>query len=313
MIRLIKNLILLCVAGSIVAIGLGFFGALHPALDTFAHFRLHLGVCLLIAFCVLIFTRHKKIAITALLTSMIALYHSKDGTTWSAKRLPADGRQNVYSLLHLNLLWDHPNKTPVIDAILEQDPDLISLSEASSGWARHLQKLNTRWPHLFVCPEDGPRGGVRIYSKWPMSLENDYCGVYGTFGKTSVTTPSGAKIAVGSLHLRWPWPASGPRQLKALIPDLEKLETDALIAGDFNATTWSHTVTRFAEAGKLAIVPGIGSTWLFEEFPGNIAKYAGLPIDNVMHKGTVKVLSADRLPHVESDHFPILVRFQISK
>ena len=51
--RLFAALIALCAFGTLVGIGLGFLGSIHPAFDTFSHFRFHFAFCLLIAFIVL--------------------------------------------------------------------------------------------------------------------------------------------------------------------------------------------------------------------------------------------------------------------
>lgn len=247
----------------------------------------------------------------ALVAAIIGIFFSQIGYPWTAQQRAAIAGKQKYTLLHLNLLWNHYEPEPVIDWLHEQDADILSLSELSYIWEPFMPRLHETWPYILHCPEFGKRGGVRLYSKWPMQRDDDYCGVYGTFGKTSVIAPSGETIAIGSLHLRWPWPASGPEQLETFIPELETLDADTLIAGDFNATPWSNTVQRFANVGGLEIASGIGPSWLFRELPGWLAGVIGLPIDQIMHKGRIHILSARRMEHVRSDHFPILVRFQI--
>ena len=312
MIRLIIPLIVLCVLGSVAAVGFGFLGRIHPAFDTFAHFRMHFAVCLIFAFFILIFSRFKWIALLGLLVGAYGIYQSQIGYAWSAVTNNKIDGQAEYSMLHLNLLWTHENPEPVVNWVQEQDADLLSFAELSNVWEPYVVQLHETWPYILHCPEHGKRGGVRIYSKWPMDFDSQYCGVYGTFGKVQVTTPANDVFTVGSLHLRWPWPASGPKQLNSLVPNVEKLEKDALIAGDFNATPWSQTVQKFARVGALQVVPGIGPSWLFQEIPSWVTQVIGLPIDQVLHKGRLHILSAEKLEHVGSDHFPIMVRFQIA-
>jgi endonuclease/exonuclease/phosphatase (EEP) superfamily protein YafD len=242
---------------------------------------------------------------------VFALYTTLPGLQLSAIEMQPRADRQTYSLLHLNLLWNHDNPAPVMDWLVEQDADLLSLAEASSNWAPHLGKLERRYPYFFECTETGKRGGVKLYSKWPFDDNGYFCAEYGVFGTARATTPEGDELVVGSLHLRWPWPASGPRQMDAILPEVAQLGPDALIIGDFNATTWSHALARFSRTGDLTIVPGIGPTWLFEEIPAWIAEWVGFPIDNAAHKGRVRVLQADRLKNVGSDHFPIRVIFQI--
>ena len=63
--------------------------------------------------------------------------------------------------------------------------------------------------------------------------------------------------------------------------------------------------------GGMEIVPGIGSTWMFRADRMSSLVWAGLPIDNVLKKGDVKILSATTLSGIGSDHLPVLVRFQV--
>lgn len=311
--KYVKNIIFLCVLGLIVGVLLGYLGALHPALDTFSHFRLHAGVGLVL--CVIILVRFKWfiVAIPTLLIGCMAIYTSASGTVFSATPLKPDTSKPVYSLLHFNVYWINKQREAVIDRIIELDPDLISLTEAASRWTRHINRLDEKWPYLSHCAESGKRGGVRFYSKWPLDKSDEYCGPYGSFAKTDVISPEGIKFTSGSVHLRWPWPASGPEQLQTITPQLNKIGDNALLAGDFNAVTWSHALKHFAAASNMQIVKGIGSTWMIDLLPLKYTWWAGLPIDNVLQKGNVRVLSATTLEDMGSDHLPVLVKFQLQK
>ena len=309
--KLIKKLILLGNIGAIVAIGLGFLGHLHPALDTFSHFRLHLSVGLVVFGLMYMLRKWLWFGLFALVVGMFGFYASSVGTLLTKHNLAADPSKPIYSLFHFNLFWINSEREKVIDRIIELDPDLISLSEAATRWTFVFNRLEQNWPYMLHCPEWGIRGGIRFYSKWPLDLSSQYCGPFGSFAKTVVQAPDGTRFTSGSVHLRWPWPASGPKQLELIVPELEKIGENAVFAGDFNATPWSWSVKRFANVSGMKIVPGVGPTWMIEELPLEFTWIAGLPIDNVMQKGKIKVLSADTLEELGSDHLPVLVKFQI--
>lgn len=309
--KIIRKLIILGIFGASLAIGLGFLGGIHPAFDTFSHFRLHLSFGLLIIGAILALREWQWMSLLALCVGGIGFYTASSGTLLSKRALEADVSKPIYSLLHFNLYWINSRREAVIDKIIELDPDLISLSEAATRWTFEIKRLDEKWPHLLHCPEWGKRGGIRFYSKWPLDKTTQYCGPYGSFARTQVTAPNGLEFTSGSVHLRWPWPASGPKQLKTIKPELEKVGADALFAGDFNATTWSHSVNKFAEASQMDIVPGVGPTWMIDELPLYYTWWAGLPIDNVMKKGRIEVLSAETLSDMGSDHLPVMVKFQI--
>ena len=307
----LKKLIILGALGASLAIGVGFLGPIHPAFDTFSHFRLHLSAGLIVLGLIVALRRWIRIALLAILVGIIGLYTSASGTLLAKHIIKEDASKPTYSLLHFNLYWINSKREQVIDKIIELDPDLISLSEAATRWTFEIKRLDKKWPYLMHCPEWGKRGGIRFYSKWPLDTTSQYCGPYGSFARTQVTAPNGTKFISGSVHLRWPWPASGPKQLNTIIPELKLIGDDAIFAGDFNATTWSWSVAQFAKAAGMEIIPGVGPTWIIDELPLKYTWWAGLPIDNVMRKGGIKVLSAEAIEDLGSDHLPVMVKFQI--
>jgi endonuclease/exonuclease/phosphatase (EEP) superfamily protein YafD len=113
------------------------------------------------------------------------------------------------------------------------------------------------------------------------------------------------------LHLDWPWPFDQARQMEVIAPVLGELADTALLAGDLNATPWSATARRIAEAGGLSRVGPLGPTWLYRKLP-DFLRPAGLPIDQVFARGGVVVHAARVLEPVGSDHLPILVEFSLA-
>lgn len=310
--RLFVIFFLLGCFGAGAVIVAGFFGWLHPALDTVAQFRLHLSVGLAIASTLLMLRSHKQVGLVYLMIAAAGFAFSLEGTVFSRQDVARLEGKSVHRLFHMNLFWHNEEKQRVIANIIELDPLIVSLSETSTSWEGQLKRLEKKWPYDLHCAEFGFRGGVRIYSKYPFDAANNFCGSYGSFLRTDVIFPNGDRIALGSAHPRWPWPASGPKQYKSFKPVLEKLGPDALIAGDFNTTTWSHELRNFAQSGGLTIVPGVGATWFFGVAPARLTRIVGLPIDNVLAKGRVRVLSAQTLEAMGSDHLPILVEFQLN-
>ena len=68
---------------------------------------------------------------------------------------------------------------------------------------------------------------------------------------------------------------------------------------------------RIEADGGLAHVAGIGPSWLDRRLPDALRPYAGLPIDQVIAKGDIVILSAKTLEAVGSDHLPVLVEFSL--
>lgn len=312
MFRLYRTLLLLAMLGITAAIAAGFLGRLHPAFDTIANFRLHLSV-LLIGLAALWSLKCSRVpAVVFALAGFAGVFASAPGLPMTSHEVTPAGGERVYRLFVMNLLWNNGEPERVLELIDAHDPDILYLTEVSSNWRKAIASLKDGYPHAYHCAEWRTVGGSVILSRLPMTGEGEFCGDYASTGLTRIVI-GGRKVAAGVVHLRWPWPASGPRQVDALTPVLRALGPDALIAGDFNSTTWSHTVRRFAAAGGLTTVAGIGPSWGPSlnvagrkiQWPPRL----GLPIDNAMSKGAVRVVGAKALPAAGSDHLPFLVDF----
>jgi endonuclease/exonuclease/phosphatase (EEP) superfamily protein YafD len=308
---MIRRLLFLALLALSAGVALGFFGFVHPAFDTVGQFRLHFSAALFgLALVWRAMGCSNAPAILFALVAMAGVAASAPGLPGVGARDTALTGETIRRLLQFNLLYNNPDREAALATIMAVDADILSLTEYSEHWREPLERLAARWPHRYHCGEWRHVGGTAILSKFPFADTGEFCGDYASLALTQLDI-DGRRVAVGSAHLRWPWPASGPRQIDALKGELEKLPADALIAGDFNAATWSHAVARFAAAGRLQPVAGIGPTWLHGRLPSRLAPYFGFPIDNVLAKGAVRVISAKTLPPAGSDHLPVLVEFVV--
>ncbi len=307
----IRSLLLLAIVGLATAIAAGFFGSWHPALDTFANFRAHFSVALLGLALIWIFRYGYIFGLFVLILVLPGLlfsvgmmgqylYPSKPGTK----------AETTYTLLHLNLFYENATPQKVTALVARIDPDIIAFNEISSQWKHHLKELGSRYPHSWYCPEWEQIGGSMIYSRFLMTSDSGYCHAFSALSLKDVIIGN-QKITIGAVHIRWPWPASGPRQVDQLKPVLNRLGSTAIVVGDYNSTVWTWLVQRFARYGSLQIIGGIGPSWLHQFLPRSWIKYFGFPIDNAMVKGDVLVRQVQALDPVGSDHLPVLIRFSL--
>ncbi len=187
---------------------------------------------------------------------------------------------------------------------------LLTLNETSREWTPKLEALKASYPYQFHCPEWQAIGGTMLFSKFPLRNDNNYCHAYAAFGVTEAFIKE-KWIEVVLVHMRWPWPASGPEQLVALEPRLKGVGDNAIIAGDFNATTWSHAVQKFASLSGTTVAKGYGGTWIYKWLPSSLAPFFGLPIDHVLTKGSPRIIRVRSLPSIGSDHLPLLAEILI--
>ena len=309
--RLPAALAYLLAAGLAVSVAAGFLGPLHPAFDTLSSFRWHLAILSAAVGFVLLLSGFGKAALLAGLVAVSGAWQSLDGLP-----LSRDGAGTVpdrsHTLLAFNKRFDNPRRDGVIGLIRETDADIVMLTEYSRLWEDALKRLHGSYPHRFHCGEWLNFGGSMIFSRFPMKPGTSFCGEYASLATVEMEI-DGVPLVIGMAHLRWPWPASGPRQIDALQPVLARIGRDALIAGDFNSVTWSHGLRRFASGADMDIRGGIGGTFMPAFLPSGLAPWLGLPIDNVLHKGAVRIDRVDTLDATGSDHLPLLVRFSIEQ
>jgi endonuclease/exonuclease/phosphatase (EEP) superfamily protein YafD len=314
LLRLAALVGVLAIAG---ALTFGFMGRIHPAFDSFSHFRIHLAALLLIAILPLAALRYWPEAAFAALLGVGAIWATVGAFSDESARkadLIADldtRSMPVFRLMHLNLRYDNDRPELVLSAIGEHRPDVVTLTEVSDIWAERLTVLDAAYPHRIVCPPPTHIGGVAILSRRPfVSDPASACGDRGSFANVEIDF-AGRRASVVAMHLGWPWPFGQEWHLSRIEDDLPNLSDSAILAGDFNAVPWSQTVRRVAELGGLRVVRGIGPTYLDRRLPDAWRRWVGLPIDQIMAKGGVVVGTAHTLPAVGSDHLPVLVEFSL--
>jgi endonuclease/exonuclease/phosphatase (EEP) superfamily protein YafD len=294
---------------------LGFFAGRHPAFDAVGHFRAHLAVLLAAGGLTLLSSRYWKQGLLAAALGVAALW-----TTLSSFPVPGQvnaatdaqaGERAVYRLLQLNVRYNNQTPEQVLSLIGRVQPDVITLDEVTAAWKPRLRQISAMYPFAVVCDAPHRVGGVAIVSRRPIAVGGaGHCLDGGSFATAPIDF-GGRRLEVAAVHLQWPWPFKQAAQIDSLAGPLGGLGRTALLAGDLNAATWSATVRRIETQGGLVHVAGIGPSWLDRRLPDVLRPYAGLPIDHVMAKGDIVILSAKTLAAVGSDHLPVLVEFSL--
>jgi endonuclease/exonuclease/phosphatase (EEP) superfamily protein YafD len=294
----------------------GFFGEVHPAFDSFAHFRAHLAVLLAVSALAPLAVGFWKEAAAAVVLALAALSTTAvDLPIPGLGAVAADQRPDdraIYRLLQLNLLFNNPEPEKALSVIGRTQPDVITLNEVSEMWQARLEPLAASYPYRLFCMSPRRIGGVAILSRRPfVSDARPYCFSNGRYAVARIDL-GGSVIDVASLHLNWPWPYDQAGEIEQVASEFSGLSDDTLLAGDFNAVGWSAAVTHVMEAGGFVRVPPIGPTWLGYSLPAALRDYVGLPIDHVLAKGLVQVHSVAKAGDAGSDHAPVLVEFSVA-
>ncbi|KQV01045.1 AP endonuclease [Mesorhizobium sp. Root695] len=312
---LLMSVAFLAMLACSIALVAGFFGTLHPAFDSFSHFRVHLAV--LMALCAL-----PLLATTFRLQAAVALLFAVAAFATTLNTLPGpwpvqaayeakDENRATYKLLQMNLRYDNPTPKKVLSLIGRTNPDVITLDEVSAMWATELGYISSAYPYRILCPYPNGIFGVALLSRRPFAAGAEArCERRGAMATATIDF-GGIDVDVAAIHLSWPWPREQYWQIGELTQSVSALGETAIMAGDCNAVPWSAAVRRVASLGGLTVMPSAGPTWIHIKLPDFLRRFAGLPIDQVFSKGGVTIHSATRLEDTGSDHLPVMVEFSL--
>ncbi|MCQ0987184.1 endonuclease/exonuclease/phosphatase family protein [Jiella marina] len=314
--ELARTLVLGLTLLTALAVVCGYFSETVPFFDTLAHFRAHGVAALLVLALALILFKRVAVAVPA---AAIAAYAALSVVPFLVPRTSVADRPSAFeagapgtlSLLQMNLRFD-ADPEPALALIDRLDPDILTLQEVDVPWVKALSALEADYPHRALCgAEEAGVSGVAIFSRLPFAEAPALCRPYEGFVARRIMAGPRRPVTIVSEHLEWPWPFGQHRQFVRLRADLARLPAPIVVAGDFNATPWSATVERYADATKTRPVTGIGATWLDRRLFRPALAWVGLPIDNVLVSKGIDVARAERQPSTASDHRPILVRFGV--
>ncbi|QND65636.1 AP endonuclease [Mesorhizobium loti] len=312
---LLMSVAFLAMLACSIALVAGFFGTLHPAFDSFSHFRIHLAVLMALCALPLLATTFRLQAAVALLLAVAAFATTLNTLPglWPVQAAYEAKSQDhaTYKLLQMNLRYDNPTPKKVLSLIGRTNPDVITLDEVSAMWATELGYISSAYPYRILCPYPNGIFGVALLSRRPFAAGTEArCERRGAMATATVDF-GGIDVDVAAIHLSWPWPREQYWQIGELTESLSALGETAIMAGDCNAVPWSAAVRRVASLGGLTVMPSAGPTWIHIKLPDFLRRFAGLPIDQVFSKGGVTIHSATRLEDTGSDHLPVMVEFSL--
>jgi endonuclease/exonuclease/phosphatase (EEP) superfamily protein YafD len=281
----------------------GFAGGWHWLLDLASHFRWYWLLAALIGLAVAP-GRRSRLATACLLAAMAAN---------AAPLLPywmpvsAEATTDLASLriVSLNVLVDNADTGRTLGYLRACDADVVVLLEVDDAWADAVAALEQIYPHRVMHPR-ADRFGIAVLSRLPLAnhrVEELADGPpvviadlpRGARGCLLVAAHPPAPIAAA-------WSARRDAQLAAIGEVAASESRPVIVAGDLNATPWSHGFRQLVRPRGMrdsALGRGLQATWNARRFAPRI------PIDHVVVSPEVRVVSRRVGPDVGSDHLPV--------
>ena len=226
--------------------------------------------------------------------------------------------QDLLSLMVVNVKMKNRQAQSLLDLINEYQPDVLLAMETDAWWDSQLQPIERQYPSTKEVINEVTYGMV-LYSRFPTGevtvdyLQNENVPSM----QTTLTLDNGRQIAFHGVH---PVP---PTRFKRL-PDNEGEQEvamqkvgrkvaegnlPAIVAGDINDVVWSYTdaLTHTEDLlHDVRVGRGFYNTFNAESW------WKRWPLDHVFVTDEFRVHRLERLPEVDSDHYPLYVELAIA-
>ncbi|MCR9208225.1 MAG: endonuclease/exonuclease/phosphatase family protein [bacterium] len=237
-------------------------------------------------------------------------------TTWDVVQEDEESAsQRRFRLLVTNVEMENDRFEQWSKVVRDTDVDMVIAAEIDDRWKPTLEELKSIFPHQIIYPQDNWYG-MAMLSRLPIReseirfrIQDDIPSI-----DAMVELPSGDEIRVIGVHPRPPEPIrdndATARDAELVIWGKELAEDDRpiVIGGDLNDVAWSPSTRLFLRLSQL-LDPRRGRGF-FNSFHADHV-WMRFPLDHVFHSTHFGVRDLQRLGHVGSDHFPILIDLQL--
>jgi endonuclease/exonuclease/phosphatase (EEP) superfamily protein YafD len=270
----------------------------------------------------LAFFHEVKNTLLYLLLTLIASYYLYTLHQPFVPKAISDDKNSTLKLIQFNLNFENRRMDEVVAYLKDSSADVITLQEVTPAHQEKLEELKEEhyliefsehypyigwkkgaYPYQRYC-EFSSVGAVAILSKHPFNVEKSAClhqqGILWSEIKVDETS-----INIVSLHTYWPYPYKQSEQIEVIKPLFKHIQTPTIIAGDFNAVAWSHTVKTIEDASNTQTIKGL--RWTIElasQLP--LFPYLKLPIDHVLISEEFEAESIYIDKDLGSDHLPVV-------
>jgi len=211
--------------------------------------------------------------------------------------LPARAQGRAVSIVFANVLCDNRAFDRVPAMVRAQGPDLFIASETTPEWMAHLDTLKDRYPYRFYA---GPGiFGIAAFARRPFAARVLRIGRH----KMPLGRLEFDDMVVLVAHPQPPARYGLATENRAYLETLARLAKAStkpvIVAGDLNATLWSHSLAPLLRIGmQWPAGSGLSYSWPAGQ------PYMMIQIDHILTRGAVAG-TWRALPDIGSDHFPV--------
>lgn len=223
--------------------------------------------------------------------------------------------QHELSIITSNVLMTNHSAQKLIDLVEAKKPDILVTLESDQWWQEALEVLHKDYPYRVAKPLDNLYG-MHVYSRHELKnievvdlMEKDIPSVH-----CDIQLSGDASIECHFLHPCPPSPTENEtatprdRELLLVAKQVQDNKNATIVTGDLNDVAWSPTTLAFRKKSGM-LDPRIGRG-MFNTFHAQHA-FARWPLDHIFHSNHFSLLEIERLPSIDSDHFPLYTRLAL--
>ncbi len=220
-------------------------------------------------------------------------------------------KENMIRVMVTNVYQYNTEYNQLIEVVQKIKPDIALFVETDKTWVDALDVLGDHFPNKIAYPLDNTYGMV-LYSALTITSSKVCFLVEDDIPSFEVTVklPSGVAVDIYATHPQPPSPTENERsterdaELLQIAKKVKERDNPTLVIGDLNDVAWSHTTRLFKRISGL-LDPRIGRG-LFNTFHAKIPLIR-FPLDHIFSSHHFTLEKIERLPHCNSDHFPIFI------
>ena len=288
----------------------GFLGRLWWVLDLLSHFRVqYLGAAVLL---LAVYALGKRWGWASLVAGLALLNLGLILPLFFPRQAP-EMQSPAYRLFLSNVLTANPQHERARRVIEASDADFVALLEVSQRWLDDLNLDALGYGERVAVPR-GDNFGIALYSRYPIADSQIlYLSKWGLPAIVARVALGGEMVTLVVVHTVPPKTGMLTRvrnaQMAALTDSPARFPHPWMIAGDFNATSWSPYFGAWLKNAGLQDSRrgfGVQPTWR------GLHPLLAVPIDHVLVSDGIRVRNRRVGPDIGSDHLPVILDFSVA-